>query len=313
MTYHDSPFPVGLSARDYTVEGVFDSDPLVSWQGAVIRLPAEERSKITADVDMWTARLAAEGVPGGHWNARGGGFCDHCGEPVRFVVVVRHAGTGPLLAVGTKCVGPSFEQQVRPVTARLKGASATARQAVARQLAQEAWMAEGKGRRLGVEYMLQQHAAQHAEGYDGVHNTFVDSMYERWMGRKGNTVLLSDNMVAVLVRNRDRKIQEDKLLAARTARGVKAPTGPHLVSGVVVDVHTVENKYGLTVKMIVDTQEGFQVRASVPAALLRQVSHADQLKDRTVSFEATLEPWEADPTIADGKRPQRPYLVPEEA
>ena len=103
--------------------------------------------------------------------------------------------------------------------------------------------------------------------------------------------------------------------------GVTVPTGKTTVTGVVVSIKAKETFYTysgeVTLKMLVESDEGYRVWGSVPRSLeggsdfrdgqyvaVRGVEEGD-----TVTFTATLEPSDSDPLFGFFKRPTKAKIL----
>ena len=78
------------------------------------------------------------------------------------------------------------------------------------------------------------------------------------------------------------------------------------VTGTVLSTKWVENKYGSTLKMLVEDRRGFKVFGSVPSAL-------ENVRGRSVSFTAALEPSRDDEKFGFFKRPTKATFIDTEA
>ncbi len=93
--------------------------------------------------------------------------------------------------------------------------------------------------------------------------------------------------------------------AAVAASAEACPVGRVEVTGTVLSTKWVENQYGSTLKMLVEDRRGFKVFGSVPSAL-------DNVRGRSVSFTAALEPSQDDEKFGFFKRPTKATFNEEE-
>jgi len=84
------------------------------------------------------------------------------------------------------------------------------------------------------------------------------------------------------------------------------PTGKVEINGVVLATKWQESMYGSTLKMLVKDDRGFKVWGSVPSKL-------DNVKGRSVSFSATIQPSQDDEKFGFFKRPTKAKFNEEEA
>jgi len=94
--------------------------------------------------------------------------------------------------------------------------------------------------------------------------------------------------------------------AAVAATAEACPVGRVEVTGTVLSTKWVDNKYGCTLKMLVEDRRGFKVFGSVPSAL-------DNVRGRSVSFTAALEPSKDDEKFGFFKRPTKATFIDTEA
>ena len=86
--------------------------------------------------------------------------------------------------------------------------------------------------------------------------------------------------------------------AAIYATAESCPTGKIEISGIVLTTKWQESMYGSTLKMLVQDDRGFKVWGSVPSKL-------ENVKGRSVSFSATIQPSEDDEKFGFFKRPTK--------
>jgi hypothetical protein len=94
--------------------------------------------------------------------------------------------------------------------------------------------------------------------------------------------------------------------AAIHAAAEPCPAGRVEISGIVLTTKWQESAYGSTLKMLVQDDRGFKVWGSVPSNLY-------DVKGRSVSFSATIQPSEDDDKFGFFKRPTKAKFNEEEA
>ena len=94
-----------------------------------------------------------------------------------------------------------------------------------------------------------------------------------------------------------RAVEEAKRQAVLEA-AEPCPTGKVEISGIVLTTKWQESMYGSTLKMLVQDDRGFKVWGSVPSKL-------ENVKGRSVSFSATVQPSEDDEKFGFFKRPTK--------
>lgn len=127
---------------------------------------------------------------------------------------------------------------------------------------------------------------------------FIRSMAEalRWVGQ---SKAFTPNMIAAV-----RKTMERRQAQAIEAAAHPAPSGRVAVTGEITSTKVVDGDYGTTYKMLVKSDEGFKVWCSIPAALL-ETTTPEEAKGRRITFTATLQPTQDDPSFAFGSRPSK--------
>jgi hypothetical protein len=141
-----------------------------------------------------------------------------------------------------------------------------------------------------------------------------------------------ENVIRKGVEIANRKAAQDAQRAAEKAAATPAPTGRVTVTGKIVHLKWVEqnHRYGqrTTVKMLLKSDEGFTVWASMPSSLNRQVEQEVEAEraaaraekrdplplpyspeGRRVRVTLTLEPKADDPTFAFGARPANATVI----
>lgn len=111
---------------------------------------------------------------------------------------------------------------------------------------------------------------------------------------------------------------EAKRQAEREA-GSPAPAGRNVVTGVVVSVKIKDSNFGIAIKMLVQSEDGYKVWTTVPRQLLEREDGIHehyqaaldrvQLKGKRVQFTATLTPSDDDHTFAFASRPSKAKIM----
>jgi hypothetical protein len=123
---------------------------------------------------------------------------------------------------------------------------------------------------------------------------------------------MSDKAVAyikVMIARIDRRPEIEAQRAAERAAAKDCPTGRVTVTGKIVSVKVVEGFYGTQIKMVLKSDEGFVVYATVPSSIF------EPKKDMKITIKATLTPSDDDPKFGFGKRPtlvsvEEPVSIP---
>jgi hypothetical protein len=167
---------------------------------------------------------------------------------------------------------------------------------------------------LRIDYVDADMADSIVHALDGILRLRCGKGFE---GRSGGLVchLYVDNScadAAELVRGhieavKDAAYQAEVARRAAVAASAEAcPAGRVEVTGTVLSTKWVENKYGSTLKMLVEDRRGFKVFGSVPSAL-------ENVRGRSVSFTAALEPSQDDEKFGFFKRPTKATFIDAEA
>jgi len=268
----------------YDCWGVFDSHPEEG--------DHKDRRRVVS-------ALVEEGYKFGHG---GSTTCGHCGAAIRYGALMVHQGAKEFIFVGEECLANRFESttkaefQMLRKAAKLNRERATKKQVAEQTFADNPWLNE-------------------CPTYGG---DFLDSLYEQ--ARAGK--ILSERQIEAGQKALAKaKIREEEFQARAAAQaaaieaGVRCPEGKVTIRGEIVSVKWHENEFGGSLKMIVQSEEGFRVWSTVPRAFdgygffdeeaggWREISGA-QVGDQ-VEFSATVTPSNDDPLFGFAKRPTK--------
>ena len=109
------------------------------------------------------------------------------------------------------------------------------------------------------------------------------------------------------------KAEREARRAALLEAGVSVPEGRTTVTGVIVSIKAEETFYtysgGVTLKMLVETEEGFRLWGTMPRALEGNYNTVSAEEGDTVTFTATLTASDDDPLFGFFKRPTKASIV----
>lgn len=237
----------------------------------------------------------------GYRFAVAGEGCAHCGKNIRYAALMLHAPTMEMLFIGEQCLTNRFENMTAAQFKSLRESARLNRERATRKEQFAAFVAAHPEAQMLIAYEREVDAIP----------VFLSSL----LMQLENNACLSDKQLAAIepaiIRDREqtaranaREIQAQALRAA----GIKAPTGRVTVAGKIVGFKTQESEfYGDTLKMIVESVEGWKVYVTAPAGSLdAQVGDA-------ITFTATLTPSNDDVLFAYGKRPSKCSITTQEA
>lgn len=227
----------------------------------------------------------------GYRFAVAGEGCGHCGKSIRYAALVLHAPTMEMLYIGEQCLANRFENMTKAQFQALRESARLNRDRITRKQKREEFIAAHPEVQMLLAYEREVEAIP----------TFLSSLTFA-LERDGE---LSEKQLAwiepAIIRDREqtaraiaRKAEADALRKS----GVRAPSGRVTVKGKIVGFKTVESDvFGDTLKMIVQSVEGWKVYVTAPAS----ASNANVGDE--VSFAAQLTPSQDDVLFAFGKRP----------
>lgn len=306
----DSHRPQVLITEDYDLETYFDFvepmpeviGPNANGQYFTVPVPAAVR----AERDRCRALLANP-------EHRQDGTCDHCGAHIRYTAILKHLPTGGYISVGEQCMDNRFERSSAEFQAMRKAAELDR----GKQRIKSA-VAEFVAANPDLYWMASLTASQEMAGIDTRPrpNYFILDVSHKLRRYGSISERQADAVRASLVRDAEydaqRAAKTAEKAAAEAAREPRqaVPAGRQAVSGVVVGLKEVEDRYApvsryarsyATVwKMIVEDDRGFRVYGSIPRGLLAWTEDgraryrtAESLKGVRVQFTAELEQSQA--------------------
>lgn len=280
------PSAAEFDPETYTLAGVFDLHP--KWGNKA------RASVVSACVDKGY-KFAS------HQN---GSQCGHCGAHIRYAALLLHAPSHEMIYVGETCLDSRFSGTKAEFDALRKSAKAT-RERISREERFQASLDDAVARDWVLEVLGNADACA-ALPYT-VRNFACDVRGSLFRGP------LSDPQVEKLAAAIDKARQFEEAKAAEQAASIPVPEGRQIVHGVVRKIALKSNDfsyYGETiVKMTVRDSRGFSIHCTAPAALLRLVDDASDLRGKEVEFEATLERSKDNETFGFAKRPTRAAVV----
>jgi hypothetical protein len=132
-------------------------------------------------------------------------------------------------------------------------------------------------------------------------NDFLSDVAFRFLGNGE----LSEAQIAAVERSIQQGMRWQAQRDAEQAARKPAPTGRVTVRGVVTSTKWVDTDFGMTEKMGVLSDDGYQVWVSVP----RDLAEHDLARGMRIQFDAKLAPKAEDPTFAYGSRPTKGKLL----
>lgn len=281
-----APASPDFDPEAYDCWGVFDNHEL--WGST------RERKQVVAT-------LVAEGYKFGHGSSS---TCGHCGTHIRYAALMVHKGAKQFIFVGEDCLANRFEELTKAEFQMLRKAASlnrerqTKAETFAQTLADNPWLEE-------------------CPTYGG---DFLDSLYAQAQRGKQLSERQIEAGQKALAKAKEREAAFQARAAAEAqllSEGVKAPEGKVTVVGTVVKIKWHENAYGGSLKMIVETDEGWKVWSTVPRNLQQNsalingewVDREDVQEGERVEFTATLTRSDRDPLFAFAKRPTKARVL----
>jgi hypothetical protein len=231
--------------------------------------------------------------------------CGHCGTFIRYAALMVRYDMEEFIFVGQDCLINRFEDLTKAEftllrkAAKLNRERASKKQVAEQTFSDNPWLAE-------------------IPTYGG---TFLDSLYEQAQGGKSLTEKQIEAGIKALDKAKEREEQFQARKAQETVlieQGVQAPEGKVIVTGTVLSVKWQESAYGGSLKMLVESDEGWKVWSSVPKSLQGtsalvggeewKFSQDVQAGER-IEFTATLTPSDKDPLFAFAKRPTKAQVL----
>ena len=232
--------------------------------------------------------------------------CGHCGAGIRYFALLVRDDVKQFIHVGEQCLDNRFQVETAADFQSLRKASK-----LNRERANLGERVEALRQNPAIARLLE-------GGRDVEASEFLSDVRSKALehGR------LSDGQIAAVDRAFARIARQEQWAADRRAEalrlaaaGVKAPEGRVEVAGVVLSAKSHESQFGTAIKIVVQSDEGWKVWTTAPAALLYDVdaSNIDKVREtivgKKISFTAALTRSPGDAAFAFGKRPTRAQVV----
>jgi len=219
--------------------------------------------------------------------------CQYCGTGIRYQYWLK-SKDGRQFFVGSDCIYKSGDAGLISKVKQLKSEQAKQKRIAKNQAKAEARQAEYQNRKqLRKVQWLEQNPdcvelLNWAQAQNGFAKNLFDS-FEQWG-------TLSEKQISCL------KDSYHNSLKAKTP--VNCPTGKIQIEGKIIKVvNTAQTSWGESIKMIVETEEGYRVMGTIPKSL----DNAN--RNDIVKFIATVTPSEKDPTFGFFSRPTQATIV----
>lgn len=227
-------------------------------------------------------------------------ICGHCGAGIRYFALLVRDDVKEFIHVGETCLDNRFSVETA---------------ADFQALRKTAKLNRDRDERIGV---LRQNLAI-ARLLDGG-RTVEESVFLSDVRRKANdTGRLSDAQISAVERafarverqeqwERERREQAQRLAAA----GVRAPEGRVEVTGVVLSAKSHESRFGTSIKIVIQSDDGWKVWLTAPSSLV-DTTVIEEVREAVVGkrirLTATLTRSPSDAAFAFGKRPTKASLI----
>jgi len=260
----------------YQCVGVYDNspDPLMAGDAGAARNQA-------------VSSLVGKGY---RFGAGSSDQCGHCGARIRYAALMVRADVKEFIFVGEDCLDNRFQGMTRAEFQSLRKTASLNRE----RTKKAERIAEVYAGTPGLEAALK------------VDNAVSEDI--RW--RLQRTGEISAKQIELVFKIQKQEAERAQRQAEREAQdaaliesGVQVPTGRVTVTGVVLSVKVQDTMYGITVKMLVQSVEGWKVWGTVPSSLI------DVQVGQTVEFTATLEASQDDVLFGFYKRPTKAQIV----
>ena len=281
--------PAALVTEDYEFEFCYDAHP-------------EEGTEPRVRMQLINALVEQGWRFGGNYGTQ---QCDHCGQRIRYIAVLKHLPTHSLITVGEQCLDNRFSLASGEFHTLRKAAKLNRERKVMREVRAE-WAADhqdvidflnGKAEEAEARFGFVPDRYD-LEMQDFGYFNFVCSLYAQ-MQSKGT---LSEGQVEAVRRNAVKDAARQAERAAKDAeRTEDCPTGKVAVTGTIRKIDVAVNDFGSREVMTVETDGGVRLWGTQPRAL-----YDAKVGDR-VSFTATIEP--KDPSFGYFKRPSKATIL----
>lgn len=237
----------------------------------------------------------------GYRFADAGNGCGHCGKMIRYAALMLHTPTMEMLYVGEQCLINRFESMTKAQFHALREQAKLNKDRASKKERRATFIAEHPEIQTLLDYVDSKSTGKDSFGFFG--SGFLLSLYDQFQ----HNAELSEKQLAAIAPAIEREIRNEQIAAEREAQhaslvsaGIRAPQGKVQVTGKILGFKTQESEfYGETLKMIVESVEGWKVYVTAPAG------SANANVGDTVTFSATLTPSQDDVLFAYGKRPTK--------
>jgi hypothetical protein len=270
----------------YQFYGVFDTRPEPGSYGM-----AEVAARREA-VD----RLIERGF---RFGAGSSGQCGHCGARIRYAALMVREDAKQFIFVGETCLDGRFEMTKAEFSAKRKAAALDSER-IKREKATAAFFAEHPE----VAWLAE------PETVEVLNDSFIEDL--AFKAKRYGSLSTKQIAAAQVARERATKraaemVEREATKAALVAAGVKVPDeGRIQVAGKVLSAKWVENDFGGSVKLLVESDAGWKVWGTAPSSIAVEVEAGDR-----VEFMATVEPSSDDPLFGFYKRPTKAQILGE--
>lgn len=287
--------PARFNPEDYEVRGYFDNQPPEYIPPASVGIGVYEQVRVEYARIYEGWQRQGEALFGKDWRAMSC-RCTHCGNgSVRYVAAVRHRPTGEMTCFGSQCIDRlRFEDKFKFRLKYIRSHAANMARAAERAAALAAY--------LGVhpEIVALQAAVADDEG-PHARNGFIKDV----LGRLARDGQITERQREAILKSAAKDL-EYKARRERQAAEPKgeAPEGRTTVTGTVVGLKWRENDWGGDwLKMTVKLDNNARVWCTAPTAYDSEGKAIDFERGDRITFTATFERANDDPSFAFGKRP----------
>lgn len=242
----------------------------------------------------YRAKVVAELVGKGYQIGAGSsGQCGHCGARIRYSALMIREDVMEFIFVGEQCLGNRFEGLTKDEFKRLReqGRLNGERTKKAEKIAALYATNPGLEQALSTNHYIISDIAYRVNRYGEISEKQVALVFK---------------IAADEIARAQRKAEQDAKAEALRQSGVEVPTGGRiLVEGTILSIKTQEGIYGLQVKMLVESDEGWKVWGTLPSSL----NDAGVDRGSRVRFIASIERSSDDALFGFFKRPTQATVV----
>lgn len=213
------------------------------------------------------------------------GTCHHCGKAIIWRVWFKHVPTGNLVTFGYQCADilSMTDNRIDHEMNLLKRTAANERR-------EEEWSKSVADRREAWEANHPDEAAFVRDYKGDFGQDFINRLrwgIDKYGSPLDNQIESLKKFIAARTAFETRKVEEEKQLEDAPLLG----SGRQTITGTIISTKYVDNPYSdaRTHKMLVKLDDGNKVYGTVPSVI---DSHATDLKDLRVQFDAKVEPKE---------------------